>query len=61
VQQLLDRNIGLVSYGQRPYLLAVYTDDPTIANATLRALSDRNFNALIIDSRRAVRLIERIR
>lgn len=61
VQQLLDRNVGLVSYGQRPYLLAAFTDDPTVADATLRTLSDQNFNAMIIDSRRAVRLTETVR
>jgi cell division septation protein DedD len=56
LQQLLSRQIGLVSYGQRPYLLAVYTTDAAVANSTLQSLSDRNFTALIIDSRRAVLL-----
>jgi len=56
LQQLLSRQIGLVSYGERPYLLAVYTGDAAVANATLQSLSDRNFTALIIDSRRAVLL-----
>jgi hypothetical protein len=56
LQQLLSRQIGLVSYGQRPYLLAVYTADAAVANSTLQSLSDRNFTALIIDSRRAVLL-----
>jgi hypothetical protein len=56
VQNLLSRQIGLVSYQQRPYLLAVHTDDVGVASSILQTLSDRNFTALIIDSRRAVLL-----
>jgi hypothetical protein len=56
VQKLLSRQIGLVSYQQRPYLLAVHTDDAMVASSILQTLSDRNFTALIIDSRRAVLL-----
>jgi hypothetical protein len=56
VKQLLSRDIGLVSYNQRPYLLALYTADPSVASAVLRTLSDRNFSALVVDSRRAVLL-----
>jgi hypothetical protein len=56
IQQLLSREVGLVSYAQRPYLLAVYTADPSVANSILQTLSDRSFVTMIIDSRRAILL-----
>jgi hypothetical protein len=52
LRQLLGSNVGLVSYGKRPYLLAVYTTSEIKANATLRRLSDRGFWSLVVDSRR---------
>ncbi len=56
VQQVLGRSVGVVSYGQRPYLLAIYTTDQNAANATLQALSDRGFWVTIVDGRRVVLL-----
>ncbi|MGJ3246883.1 MAG: hypothetical protein ACFE0I_12510 [Elainellaceae cyanobacterium] len=56
VQRLLDGPVGLIVYGQQPYLLAAYTDDPDSAASVLQTLSDRNFTAAIIDSRDAVLL-----
>lgn len=56
VQQLLARPVGLVSYGQRPYLLAIYTSDAAAASTVLRTLSDRDFSAVVVDSRRTVLL-----
>lgn len=56
VQQALGKEIGLASYGQRPFLLAVYTTDQAAANATLQALSDRGFWAMVVDSRRVTLL-----
>ncbi len=56
VQQLLGSNVGLVSYGQRPYLLAVYTTNESAANSTLRQLSDRGFWSMVVDSRRVTLL-----
>jgi hypothetical protein len=60
VRQLAGREIGLASYGQRPYLLAVYTADPAIANATLQSLTDRGFWAMVVDSRRVTVLRQTI-
>jgi hypothetical protein len=60
VRQLAGREIGLASYGQRPYLLAIYTADPAIANATLQALTDRGFWAMVVDSRRVTLLRQTI-
>lgn len=56
MQTLLAREIGLVSYQQRPYLLAVHTGDPVVASSILRILSDRNFSSMIVDSRSAMLL-----
>lgn len=56
VQQLLGRDVGLASYGQRPYLLAVYTTNEQAANSILRQLSDRGFWSMVVDSRRVTLL-----
>jgi hypothetical protein len=56
VQQALNRQIGLVAYQQRAYLLAVHTRDRKTADVFLRRLNDRGFNATIVDSRRTVLL-----
>lgn len=56
VQQALGKEIGLASYGQRPFLLATYTTDQAAANATLQALSDRGFWVMVVDSRRVTLL-----
>lgn len=56
VRQILGKDVGLVSYGQRPYLLAVYTVDSSAANTTLQRLSDRGFWATLVDSRRVILL-----
>lgn len=56
LRQVLSRDVGLVAYGQRPYLLAVQTADLATANAVLQSLSDRNFTALIVDSQSAILL-----
>jgi hypothetical protein len=56
VQQLTGRDVGLVSYRQRPYLLAVYTTNEQAANSILRQLSDRGFWSMVVDSRRVVLL-----
>jgi hypothetical protein len=56
MQQALGKDIGLVSYGQRPYLLATYTTDQSTANALLQSLSDKGFWAMVVDGRRTVLL-----
>jgi hypothetical protein len=55
-QALSTAEIGLVSYNQRPYLLASHTPDSAAANRILRTLSDRGFSATVVDSRRVVLL-----
>jgi hypothetical protein len=56
IQQALGKDVGLISYGQRPYLLATYTTDQTTANALLQSLSDKGFWAMVVDGRRTVLL-----
>lgn len=56
LRQILGNDVGLVSFGQRPYLLAMYTTNEGRANSTLRQLSDRGFWSMMVDSRRVTLL-----
>lgn len=56
LKQQLDNDVGLVSFGKRPYLLAMYTTNESKANSTLRRLSDRGFWTMVVDSRRVTLL-----
>ncbi len=56
LKQAVSGKIGVVSYGERPYLLANQTDDQTAANAIMKLLSDRGFLAMVVDARQVVLL-----
>lgn len=56
IRKLTGRDVGLVSYEQRPYLLANYTPNQGTATATLKTLSDRGYTAVLVDSRKVVLL-----
>ncbi|MBR8836014.1 MAG: hypothetical protein DSM106950_18820 [Stigonema ocellatum SAG 48.90 = DSM 106950] len=56
VQQVVGGDVGFVSYGQRPYLLAVYTTNQKQAYNTLQTLSERGFFAILVDSRKVILL-----
>jgi hypothetical protein len=56
VYQVTSQPVGLVSYNQRPFLMAVHTTDPATATAVLQSLNDRGFTAILIDSRSAILL-----
>lgn len=60
VRRIVGNEIGLVSYDQRPYLLAVYTDSQRKAGSILRELSDRGFSSMVVDSRRVTLLRQRV-
>lgn len=60
VRRIVGSEIGLVSYNQRPYLLAVYTDSQRKAGSILRELSDRGFSSMVVDSRRVTLLRQRV-
>ncbi|WP_414527644.1 hypothetical protein [Nodularia chucula] len=50
VQQVVGGNIGFAAYGERPYLLAVYTGNQQEAYRTLQQLTERGFFAVLVDS-----------
>lgn len=52
VKQALGKQVGLASYGQRPYLMAVYTTDQNAAASALQTLNNLGFWAILVDSRR---------
>ncbi|HLO83407.1 MAG TPA: hypothetical protein VK203_00155 [Nostocaceae cyanobacterium] len=56
VQKAVGGDVGLVSYGQRPYLLAVYTTNQREAYNTLQKLSESGFLAVLADGRKVVLL-----
>jgi hypothetical protein len=56
LQQTLGKPVGLVSFGQRPYLLVTYTTDQNAATALLSQLSNQGYGASLVDGRRVVLL-----
>ncbi|MGI0486903.1 hypothetical protein ACN4EK_15795 [Pantanalinema rosaneae CENA516] len=56
VQRSLGTPIGLVSYGQRPYVLATYSPDLNAANMAFQALANQGFWTIVVDSRRVMLL-----
>ncbi len=56
LQLALGRPVGLVSYGQKPFLLASYTTDQNGATALLGQLSGQGYGVTIVDGRRVVLL-----
>ena len=49
-------DVGFVSYGQRPYVLAVYTTNQKEAYNTLKKLSETGFVAILADGQKVVLL-----
>lgn len=56
VQKVVGGDVGLVAYGQRPYLLAVYTTNQREAYNTLQRLNENGFVALLADGRKVMLL-----
>ncbi|MEB3294455.1 MAG: hypothetical protein VKJ24_14965 [Synechococcales bacterium] len=56
LKQALNKEIGVVAYGQRPYLLVTHTSDQAAANSIMQLLSDRGFLAMVVDSRQLMLL-----
>ncbi|HEY9705181.1 MAG TPA: hypothetical protein V6C58_22275, partial [Allocoleopsis sp.] len=56
VKQLLGNDVGLVVYGQRPYLLAITTDDPSEANRVFLQLSNNGYWSKIVNGRKVILL-----
>jgi len=61
VRQVLGTQVGLASYGQRPFLFVVYTTDQNAATAAIKALSDRGFWPMLVDSRRVTLISPAVR
>jgi hypothetical protein len=61
VAAITGQAVGLVSYGQRPFLMADFSQDENEANATLDALSEAGLWPMLVDSRRAILLTPRVR
>ena len=61
VQQAVGGNVGFVSYGQRPYLLAVYTTNQKEAYNTLQKLNERGLSTYLVDSRKVLLLRSAVR
>ncbi|MFP4320792.1 MAG: hypothetical protein ACLFQ7_17715 [Phormidium sp.] len=60
LQRVTNRTVGLVSYGQRPYLLVGYSRDETEANELLQRLSERGFWTMVVDSQRVMLLTPQV-
>ena len=56
VQRAIGKEVGLVSYGQKPYLLALHTTHEKNATNTLQTLSDRGFWVMLVDSKKVTLL-----
>ncbi|AFY33097.1 hypothetical protein Cal7507_2676 [Calothrix sp. PCC 7507] len=56
VQKALGGNVGFAAYGQRPYLLAIYTTNQQEAYNTLQKLNERGFVSYLVDSRKVMLL-----
>jgi hypothetical protein len=61
LQKSVGGDVGFVSYGERPYLLAVYTTNQKEAYNTLQKLSESGFVAILADGSKVVLLRSTVR
>jgi hypothetical protein len=61
IKQVLGTQVGLASYGQRPFLFIAYTTDQNAATAAVKTLSDRGFWPMLVDSRRVTLIAPAVR
>ncbi|NJR40365.1 MAG: hypothetical protein HC781_17985 [Leptolyngbyaceae cyanobacterium CSU_1_4] len=61
VRNVTNRNVGLVSFEQRPYLLAAQGTNASSASAVLSRLTQEGFTAVLVDSRGVVLLTADVR
>jgi hypothetical protein len=61
VREALGVQVGLASYGQRPFLFIAYTTDQNAATAAVKTLSDRGFWPMLVDSRRVTLISPAVR
>lgn len=60
VQRLVGKEVGLVSFAQRPYLLVLHTTNDNNATNTLKLLSERGFFAMMVDGQKVTVLRSRV-
>jgi len=60
VAAITGQAVGLVSYGQRPFLMADFSQNEDEANAMLDALNEAGLWPMLVDSRRAILLTPRV-
>ena len=56
VQRLIGKEVGLVTFANRPYLLVLHTTNDTNATNTFELLNDRGFLAMMVDGRKVTLL-----
>lgn len=61
LQRLLARDIGLVSYNGKNFLLVTYTQNVGDAAESLKRVSDRGFFTFLVDSSRVILINPRVR
>ncbi len=61
LQRLLARDIGLVSYNGKNFLLVTYTQNVSDAAESLKRVSDRGFFTFLVDSSRVTLINPRVR
>ncbi|MCY7407184.1 MAG: hypothetical protein LH631_07350 [Alkalinema sp. CAN_BIN05] len=52
--QVLNQDVGVAVYGERPYLFVMQTGEMTAANAVVKLLNDRGFLALRVEAKSVV-------
>lgn len=61
VRKVTNRNVGLVAFEQRPFLLAAYGSNASSASSVLSKLTQEGFVAVLVDSRGVVLLTADVR
>lgn len=61
LQRILARDIGLVSYGEKSFLLVTYTENINDATQSLKRLSDRGFLTYLVNSSRVTLITDKVR
>lgn len=61
VRKVTNRNVGLVSFEQRPYLLAAHGTNASSASTVLSKLTQEGLTAVLVDSRGVVLLTADVR
>lgn len=54
--QVLNQDVGVAVYGERPYLFVIQTGEMSAANAVVKLLNDRGFLALRVEAKSVVLL-----